>query len=131
MEVQFPRWLSQFLAQSKQGGEGGIFLQHEELQEQLRKLEHRILAKVSEDQQLSARDVGVALQMEGVTGVTPEVRICLPTVMSGIWDFYGDAVPMRSAVVYVSELLDRSFLLLLCTNRIDFCHVWLVSCLNR
>nr|XP_056702442.1 SUN domain-containing protein 2 [Euleptes europaea] len=72
VEIQFPRWLSQFLAQSRQDGGTSMFLQHEELQEQLRKLEHKILAKVSEDQRLSARDIGVALQMEGVTGVTPE-----------------------------------------------------------
>ncbi|KAL8221907.1 UNVERIFIED_CONTAM: hypothetical protein K2H54_074641, partial [Gekko kuhli] len=72
VEIQFPRWFSQFLAQSRQAGEGSIFLQREDMQEQLRKLEHKILAKVSEDQRLSARDVGVALQMEGVTGVTPE-----------------------------------------------------------
>ncbi|XP_077195673.1 SUN domain-containing protein 2 [Paroedura picta] len=72
VEIQFPRWLSQFLAQAKHDGEGSIFLQREEVQEQLRKLEHKILARVSEDQLLSARDVGVALQMEGVTGVTRE-----------------------------------------------------------
>ncbi|XP_054843971.1 SUN domain-containing protein 2 isoform X2 [Eublepharis macularius] len=72
VEIQFPRWLSQFLAQPRQDGGGSLFLQHEEFQEQLRNLEHKILAKVSENQRLSARDVGVALQMEGVTGVTPE-----------------------------------------------------------
>ncbi|XP_048357339.1 SUN domain-containing protein 2 [Sphaerodactylus townsendi] len=72
VEIQFPAWLSQFLAQSRQDGGAGIFLQHEELQEQLHKLEHKILAKVSEDQRLSAQDIGVALQMDGVTGVTPE-----------------------------------------------------------
>lgn len=79
-----------------------MFLQHEELQEQLRKLEHKILAKVSEDQRLSARDVGVALQMEGVTGVTPEVRICMPSVPSGICGiFMVNPVHLGGADVYM------------------------------
>lgn len=77
MEIQFPLWLSKFLSQPREDGAGSLFLQYEELQEQLRNLERKILAKVSEDQRLSARDIGVALQREGATGLTEEVRICL------------------------------------------------------
>ncbi|XP_074865261.1 SUN domain-containing protein 2 [Carettochelys insculpta] len=76
VEVQFPRWLSQFLSQPREDGVGSLVLQREELQDQLRDLEHRILARVSEVQRMSVRDatasVGVALQQEGVTGVTEE-----------------------------------------------------------
>ncbi|XP_065261280.1 SUN domain-containing protein 2 isoform X3 [Emys orbicularis] len=76
VEAQFPRWISQFLSQPGEDGVGSLVLQREELQDQLRKLERKILARVSEDQRVSARDatasIGVALQQEGVTGVTEE-----------------------------------------------------------
>ncbi|KAG8138134.1 hypothetical protein E2320_004062 [Naja naja] len=67
VEIQFPTWFSQFLSKT-----GKPFVQHEELQEQLRKLEHKILAKILKDQELSVRDVGVTLHKEGITGVTEE-----------------------------------------------------------
>ncbi|XP_061495129.1 SUN domain-containing protein 2 [Rhineura floridana] len=72
VEIQFPIWLGRFLSQSREDGTGSLFLQREELQEQLRNLERQILAKISEGQRLSARDVGVVLQREGVIGVTEE-----------------------------------------------------------
>ncbi|XP_030402310.1 SUN domain-containing protein 2 [Gopherus evgoodei] len=76
VEAQFPRWISQFLSQPGEDGVGSLFLQREELQDQLQKLERKILARVSEDQRMSARDatasIGVVLQQEGVTGVTEE-----------------------------------------------------------
>ncbi|XP_042325172.1 SUN domain-containing protein 2 [Sceloporus undulatus] len=72
VEIQFPIWLSQFLSQSKKDGTGSLFLQHDELQEQLRVLEQKILAKISEDQQFSVQNVRVALQKEGVIGVSQE-----------------------------------------------------------
>ncbi|XP_066489412.1 SUN domain-containing protein 2 isoform X2 [Tiliqua scincoides] len=72
LEAQFPTWLSLFLSQPREDGSGSRFLQHEELEERLLKLERKILAKISEDQKLSTRDVGIALQREGVTGVTEE-----------------------------------------------------------
>ncbi|XP_053263277.1 SUN domain-containing protein 2 [Podarcis raffonei] len=72
VEIQFPVWLSRFLSQAKRDGTGSLFLHREELEEQLLNLEQKILAKVSEDQRLSARDVGVVLQREGVIGVTEE-----------------------------------------------------------
>nr|XP_034984300.1 SUN domain-containing protein 2 isoform X1 [Zootoca vivipara] len=72
VEIQFPIWLSQFLSQAKRDGTGSLFLHREELEEQLLNLEQKILAKVSEDQRLSAQDVGVVLQREGVIGVTEE-----------------------------------------------------------
>ncbi|KAJ6658878.1 hypothetical protein lerEdw1_019514, partial [Lerista edwardsae] len=72
VEVQFPIWLSQFLSQPSEDGSGSRFLQREELEERLQKLERKFLAKISEERMLSARDVGVALQWEGVTGVTEE-----------------------------------------------------------
>ncbi|EMP27016.1 SUN domain-containing protein 2 [Chelonia mydas] len=60
----------------REDGVGSLVLQREELQDQLQKLERKILARVSEDQRMSARDakasIGVALQQEGVTGVTEE-----------------------------------------------------------
>ncbi|KAJ7330080.1 hypothetical protein JRQ81_016254 [Phrynocephalus forsythii] len=72
VEVQFPVWLSRFLTQPKEDGRGHWFLQRDEFQEELRKLEQKIFAKIAEDQQLSVRNVGVALQKEGVIGVTEE-----------------------------------------------------------
>nr|XP_048690211.1 SUN domain-containing protein 2 isoform X2 [Caretta caretta] len=76
VEAQFPQWISQFLLQPREDGVGSLVLQREELQDQLRELERKILARVSEDQRMSARDakasIGVALQQEGVTGVTEE-----------------------------------------------------------
>uniref|UniRef100_A0A452IIQ8 SUN domain-containing protein n=1 Tax=Gopherus agassizii TaxID=38772 RepID=A0A452IIQ8_9SAUR len=76
VEAQFPRWISQFLSQPGEDGVGSLVLQREELQDQLQKLERKILARVSEDQRMSARDatasIGVVLQQEGVTGVTEE-----------------------------------------------------------
>ncbi|XP_037737745.1 SUN domain-containing protein 2 isoform X2 [Chelonia mydas] len=76
VEAQFPQWISQFLSQPREDGVGSLVLQREELQDQLQKLERKILARVSEDRRMSARDakasIGVALQQEGVTGVTEE-----------------------------------------------------------
>lgn len=72
VEAQFPAWLSHFLSQPREDGSGSRFLQREELEERLLNLERKFLAKISEDQKLSARDVGLALQREGVTGVTEE-----------------------------------------------------------
>ncbi|XP_073182498.1 SUN domain-containing protein 2 isoform X2 [Lepidochelys kempii] len=76
VEAQFPQWISQFLLQPREDGVGSLVLQREELQDQLRELERKILARVSEDQRMSARDakasIGIALQQEGVTGVTEE-----------------------------------------------------------
>lgn len=77
VEAQFPAWVSQFLSQSRQDGAAGRVLQQEDLQAELQALEHKILAKVSEDRRLSARDaqagIGVALQQGRTTGVTEEV----------------------------------------------------------
>ncbi|KAH0616885.1 hypothetical protein JD844_028338 [Phrynosoma platyrhinos] len=56
----------------KNDGPGSLFLRHDELQEQLQVLEQKILAKISEDQQFSVQNVRVALQREGVIGVTQE-----------------------------------------------------------
>ncbi|XP_050773058.1 SUN domain-containing protein 2 [Gopherus flavomarginatus] len=76
VEAQFPRWISQFLSQPGEDGVGSLVLQREELQDQLQKLERKILARVSEDQRMSAQDatasIGVVLQQEGVAGVTEE-----------------------------------------------------------
>nr|XP_060633041.1 SUN domain-containing protein 2 [Anolis sagrei ordinatus] len=72
VEVQFPVWLSQFLSQSRKDGTGSLFLQQDELQEQLLALEKKILARISEDQEFSVQNVRVALQREGVIGVTQE-----------------------------------------------------------
>ncbi|KAK9399918.1 SUN domain-containing protein 2 [Crotalus adamanteus] len=72
MEIQFPTWFSQFLSRSREDKTGKPFVQHEELQEQLRKLERKILAKILKDQELSVQDVGVTLHKEGITGVTEE-----------------------------------------------------------
>ncbi|NXH21863.1 SUN2 protein, partial [Bucco capensis] len=76
MEAQFPAWLSQFLSWSRQDGAAGLVLQQEDLQAELQALEHKILAKVLEDQRLPARDgqagVGVAPQQGGTMGVTEE-----------------------------------------------------------
>uniref|UniRef100_A0A8C8RDR2 Sad1 and UNC84 domain containing 2 n=1 Tax=Pelusios castaneus TaxID=367368 RepID=A0A8C8RDR2_9SAUR len=75
VKAQFPQWISQFLLQPQGDGVDSLFLQREELQDQLRELERKILAKVSEGQR-SVRDatasIGAALQQEGVTGVTKE-----------------------------------------------------------
>lgn len=73
MEIQFPTWFSQFLSQSREDKTGIPFVQHEELQEQLRKLERKILAKILKDQELSVQDVGVTLHKEGITGAIEEV----------------------------------------------------------
>ncbi|KAM6384323.1 LOW QUALITY PROTEIN: SUN domain-containing protein 2 [Alca torda] len=76
VEAQFPAWVSQFLSQSRQDGTAGRVLQQEDLQAELQALERKILAKVSEDRRLSARDaqagIGVALQQGRTTGVTEE-----------------------------------------------------------
>ncbi|XP_067415593.1 SUN domain-containing protein 2 isoform X2 [Emydura macquarii macquarii] len=76
VEAQFPQWISQFLLQPRGDGVGSLFLQREELQDQLQELERKILAKFSEDQRSSVRDakadIGVVLQQEGVIGVTEE-----------------------------------------------------------
>lgn len=70
-------WINQFLSQSQQGGAAGLVLQREDLQAELQALERKILAKVLEDQRLSAQDAqagtGVALQQGGAAGVTEEV----------------------------------------------------------
>ena len=77
MEAQFPAWVSQFLSQSRRDGAAGLILQREDLQAELQALERKILAKVSEDRRLSARDaqagIGVALRQGGTAGVTEEV----------------------------------------------------------
>uniref|UniRef100_A0A8C3KUZ6 Sad1 and UNC84 domain containing 2 n=1 Tax=Calidris pygmaea TaxID=425635 RepID=A0A8C3KUZ6_9CHAR len=76
VEAQFPAWVRRFLSQSRQDGAAGLVLQQEDLQAELQALEHKILAKVSEDRMLAARDaqagIGVALQQGGTTGVTEE-----------------------------------------------------------
>ncbi|NXN49324.1 SUN2 protein, partial [Rynchops niger] len=76
VEAQFPAWVSRFLSQSRQNGAAGRVLQQEDLQAELQALEHKILAKVSEDRRLLARDaqagIGVALQQGRTTGVTEE-----------------------------------------------------------
>ncbi|XP_072725085.1 SUN domain-containing protein 2 isoform X2 [Ciconia boyciana] len=76
VEAQFPAWVSQFLSQSRQDGTAGFILQREDLQAELQALERKILAKVLEDRQLSARDaqagIGVALRQGGTAGVTEE-----------------------------------------------------------
>ncbi|NWW86453.1 SUN2 protein, partial [Rhynochetos jubatus] len=76
VEAQFPAWVSRFLSQSRQDGAAGLILQQEDLQAELQALERKILAKVLEDQRLSARDaqagIGVALRQGGAAGVTEE-----------------------------------------------------------
>ncbi|XP_006029900.1 SUN domain-containing protein 2 [Alligator sinensis] len=76
VEAQLPLWIEQFLSQPRKDDVGSLFLQREELQDQLQEMEHRILAKISEDQQMSAQDarasVRVALQQGGVMAVTEE-----------------------------------------------------------
>ncbi|NXE53626.1 SUN2 protein, partial [Casuarius casuarius] len=76
MEAQFPAWVSQFLSQPRRDGAASLFLQREDLQAELQALERKILAKVLEDWQLSARDaqagIGVALRQGGMAGVTEE-----------------------------------------------------------
>ncbi|NXF02592.1 SUN2 protein, partial [Smithornis capensis] len=76
VEAQFPVWISQFLSQSRHDGASGLILQREDLQAELQALERKILARVSEDQRLLARDaqagIGVALRQGGTAGVTEE-----------------------------------------------------------
>ncbi|NXG47638.1 SUN2 protein, partial [Psilopogon haemacephalus] len=73
VEAQFPVWLTQFLSQPQRGGATGLVLQRADLQAELQALEHKILAKVLEDQRLSAQGgSGVALQRGGTAGVTEE-----------------------------------------------------------
>ena len=88
MESQFPAWISQYLLRDK-GAKAGL-LQLEEVQAQLRDLEHRILTQVAEGQVKSASEAAASLRLtlhkEGVTGVTEEVRpapfpVCLSEVM--------------------------------------------------
>ncbi|XP_009979457.1 PREDICTED: SUN domain-containing protein 2, partial [Tauraco erythrolophus] len=73
MGVQFPVWISRFLSQSRQDG---LFLRHEDLQAELQALEHKILAKVLENQRLLAQGaqggVGLTSRQEGTAGVTEE-----------------------------------------------------------
>ncbi|NXY87435.1 SUN2 protein, partial [Alcedo cyanopectus] len=75
VEAQFPAWISRFLSQNWRDGPTGL-LRQEDLEAELQALEHKILAKVLEDQRLSARDaqanIGVALRPGGTTGVTEE-----------------------------------------------------------
>ncbi|KAG8124739.1 hypothetical protein E2320_019999 [Naja naja] len=49
---------------------GKPFVQHEELQEQLCKLKHKVLAKIN--QELSVQGVEITLHKEGITGFTEE-----------------------------------------------------------
>ncbi|NXY78817.1 SUN2 protein, partial [Glareola pratincola] len=74
VEAQFPAWVSRFLSQSREDGTAGRVLQQEDLQAELQALERKILAQVSGDRRLLARDaqagIGVALQQGGATGVT-------------------------------------------------------------
>ncbi|XP_072512264.1 SUN domain-containing protein 2-like [Notamacropus eugenii] len=74
VESQFPAWISQYLLRDK-GAKAG-FLQLEEVQAQLRDLEHRILTQVAEGQVKSASEAAASLRLtlhkEGVTGVTEE-----------------------------------------------------------
>ncbi|NXO36477.1 SUN2 protein, partial [Locustella ochotensis] len=76
VETQFPVWISRFLSESQQDGTAAFILQREDLQAELQALEHKILAKVLEDQRLSARDaqarIGVVLRQGGNAGVTEE-----------------------------------------------------------
>ncbi|NXN13401.1 SUN2 protein, partial [Indicator maculatus] len=76
VEAQFPAWLTRFLSQSQRDGAAGLVLQQADLQAELQALERKILAKVSEDQRLSAQGAqagsGVALQRGGTAGVTEE-----------------------------------------------------------
>ncbi|XP_061844935.1 SUN domain-containing protein 2 [Colius striatus] len=71
VEAQFPAWISQFLSQPRRDGAAGLILQREDLQAELQALERKILAKISEDRRLAARD-GVALRQGGTAGVTEE-----------------------------------------------------------
>ncbi|XP_072512247.1 SUN domain-containing protein 2-like [Notamacropus eugenii] len=74
VESQFPAWISQYLLRDK-GAKAGL-LQLEEVQAQLRDLEHRILTQVAEGQVKSASEAAASLRLtlhkEGVTGVTEE-----------------------------------------------------------
>uniref|UniRef100_A0A4X2K3V5 Sad1 and UNC84 domain containing 2 n=1 Tax=Vombatus ursinus TaxID=29139 RepID=A0A4X2K3V5_VOMUR len=74
VESQFPAWISQFLLRDK-GAQAGL-LQLEEVQAQLRDLEHRILTHVAEEQARSTSEAAASLRLtlrkEGVTGVTEE-----------------------------------------------------------
>ncbi|NXF86567.1 SUN2 protein, partial [Eubucco bourcierii] len=73
VEAQFPVWLTRFLSQPQRGGAAGLVLHRADLQAELQALERKILAKVLEDQRLSAQaGSGVALQQGGTTGVTEE-----------------------------------------------------------
>ncbi|NXX77889.1 SUN2 protein, partial [Urocolius indicus] len=71
VEAQFPAWISQFLSQPRRDGAAGLILQRQDLQAELQALERKILAKVSEDRRLAARD-GLALRQGGTAGVTEE-----------------------------------------------------------
>lgn len=74
VESQFPAWISQFLLRDK-GAQAGL-LQLEDVQAQLRDLEHRILTHVAQEQVKSASEAAASLKLtlrkEGVTGVTEE-----------------------------------------------------------
>ncbi|NXC14109.1 SUN2 protein, partial [Corythaeola cristata] len=73
VELQFPEWISRFLSQSRKAGTAGLVLQREDLQAELQDLEHKILAKVLENQRLLAQDAQAGrLRQEGTTGVTEE-----------------------------------------------------------
>ncbi|KAG8511177.1 SUN domain-containing protein 2 [Galemys pyrenaicus] len=80
VESQFPAWVSQFLLRG--GGSRSGLLQREEIEAQLRELESKILAHVAKTQGKSAKEasasLGLALQKEGVIGVTEEVRTASP-----------------------------------------------------
>lgn len=79
VEQQFPEWVQRLLLPAGASGAGslsGVFLRHDELQEQLLDLERRILSAAREEhkrstQHASAR-LGVALQGGGLSGVTEE-----------------------------------------------------------
>ncbi|XP_038612648.1 SUN domain-containing protein 2 [Tachyglossus aculeatus] len=71
VESQFPGWISRFLLRDE--AVGARLLQREELQDQLQKLEHKILAHLAQEQgKEAAAGLGVVLRKEGVTGVTEE-----------------------------------------------------------
>ncbi|NWH57907.1 SUN2 protein, partial [Geococcyx californianus] len=72
VEAQFPAWLSRFLSQSRREGAAGLILQQEDLQKELQALEHKILARVLEDQRLLAQDAQAGVGVTVRQGVTEE-----------------------------------------------------------
>ncbi|XP_075409689.1 SUN domain-containing protein 2 [Tenrec ecaudatus] len=74
VESQFPAWVTQFLVRG--GGTRSGLLQREEIDARLQQLEARIMAHVAETQGKSVKEaaasLGLALQKEGMIGVTEE-----------------------------------------------------------